>query len=290
MNIDPSGEIFAAVLLIAKIVISLAVVSGVVRGITSGKGFFEGFGEGFINTFKIIGGVFAFDPNLSVGQNVLSVISRFTWELPQTIAGLAYNLFHNVAGQVEWVKYKYGATVVKSNWQAGGVTLGSYITGDGSIEADANNSLFQHEYGHVLQSRAFGPAYLARVGIPSAFDNKSYGRHAFHPVEADANRRAFLYFNRKLKDEGFQDDEYLDDNKGWNFAVNRFPKGIGTDNTVLDEYGLITGNYVDYQNSSHVFSLNQLIVRSKWYDYLDPFTLNGIGAYNAYQYNKNGTK
>ena len=36
----------------------------------------------------------------------------------------------------------------------------------------------------MLQSRAFGWSYIARVGIPSALDNDSYSRHAFHPIEA----------------------------------------------------------------------------------------------------------
>ena len=166
---DPSGEfIVAALIIVAKGINALAVVSGLVRGLRGHEGFFEGFWKGFSNTFKIIGGIFATDPNLTVGQRILSVISRFTWELPQTIAGLAYNLGHNVAGHVEWVKYKYGATVVQSRRQGGGIALGSYITGSTSIEADANNPLFQHEYGHVLQSRAMGLAYLSRVGIPSA--------------------------------------------------------------------------------------------------------------------------
>ena len=281
MLTDPSGEFIFSVL---AIVGSLAVLSGIARGITSalrGEGFFRGFGEGFINTFKIIGGIFAFDSNLTVGQNFVNVISRFTWELPQTLAGLAYNLGHNLTGQVEWVKYKYGATVVKSGLQPAGIALGSFITGGNSIEADPNNSLFQHEYGHVLQSRAFGWSYIARVGLPSARDNKSYGRHSFHPVEADANRRAFLYFNKNVK--GFQDDDNLDDNKGWNFRKNRFPDTVGL-RTEFEKGDY--GGYIDYQNQEHVFSLNQLIVRPKWYDFLDPWGTNGIGVYNIYKYNK----
>ena len=161
--------------------------------------------------------------------------------------------------------------------------MGSFITGNTSIEADANNSLFQHEYGHVLQSRAFGFSYLARVGIPSALDNSSYGRHAFHPVEADANRRAFLYFNENV--EGFQDDREYDDGVGWNFKANNFPDGIG-EKVSQENFPSLHYNYVDYQNRDHVFSLNQLILRPKWYDFLDPFGISGLGYYNAYKYNK----
>ncbi|MEK9609850.1 MAG: hypothetical protein VW058_09335, partial [Flavobacteriaceae bacterium] len=154
---------------------------------------------------------------------------------------------------------------------------------------DANNSLFQHEYGHVLQSRAFGWGYISRVGIPSALDNEAYGRHAFHPVEADANRRAFLYFNEEVK--GFQDDKhYTRDpetgiNKGWDFIENGFPDGVGV-KRAREDFPTLHYNYVDYQNQAHLFSLNQLIVRPKWYDYLDPIGITGVGFYNTYRYNK----
>ena len=219
----------------------------------------------------------------------LDIISRFTWELPQTIVGMTYNLAHNATGQVNWVKYKYGATVVQSRIQPGrGVALGSYITGNTGIEADENNNLFQHEYGHVLQSRAFGWSYLARVGMPSAFDNDNYGRHAFHPVEADANRRAFLYFNSEV--DGFQDDEDLTAdangiNVGWDFVWNPFPDGVGVRRS-RENFPSLYLNYVDYQDESHILSLNQLIVRPKWYDYFDPFGIFGIGFSNANKYNK----
>ena len=88
-NVDPSGEFLI-----------LAILRGIVRGIRSDggiKGFFKGFGEDFVNTFKIIGELFAFDSNLTVGQNLLNIWSRFTWELPQTIVDLVYNLGHNLA-------------------------------------------------------------------------------------------------------------------------------------------------------------------------------------------------
>jgi len=81
----------------------------------------------------------------------------------------------------------------KSGW--GGIAQGTYINGDNSIDADANNPLFQHEHGHYLQSQSMGLAYYSRIAIPSV---RSKGDHDFHPVEQDANRRAFLYFNKKV--------------------------------------------------------------------------------------------
>ena len=49
----------------------------------------------------------------------------------------------------------------------GAFTSGSFINGERGLYADPNNTLFQHEYGHYLQSQSMGWGYLPRVGIPS---------------------------------------------------------------------------------------------------------------------------
>jgi hypothetical protein len=188
------------------------------------------------NDAKIWGGLFATDPNKSFGGKVWEIASRFTWQLPQTLGGLASaHTANTVLGNVNWVKYKYGATVVQTEGSWGGVTQGSYILGDESIEADANNSLFQHEYGHYIQSQSMGWAYYPRVGIPSM---RSKGVHDFHSVEQDANRRAFLYFNKNI--DGFyvsQDDFDNGVVRGWNFFQN--PLNVDGSNT--------RDQYVDYR-------------------------------------------
>lgn len=221
------------------------------------------------NDAKIWVGLFVSDPNKSFGGRVWETVSRFTWQAPQTVGGFltaqAYNTF-GLGGGVESVNYKYGATVVKMRGEWGGITQGSYIVGDNSIEADPNNPLFQHEYGHYLQSQSMGYVYYGRVGISSIL---SKGDHDFHPVEQDANRRAFLYFNKNV--DGFQDDAILNDNKGWNFNYNP-----------LDVNKSGQGIYIDYQNANSVSLLNNLRVRAKWYDYVFPIV---SGFYNAYQYN-----
>ena len=225
---------------------------------------------------KIWGGLFATDPNKYFWGETWEIISRFTWQLPQTIGGWSTTQWANtIEGNVNWVQYKYGATVVQSKGNWGGITQGSYIMGDESIEADANNPLFQHEYGHYIQSQKMGFAYYSRVGIPSAL---SSGNHNLHPVEQDSNRRAFLYFNKHV--EGFQDDSEHSspsarDNWGWDFWRNPFADGVGTP-------ALYKGrpiNYVNYQNSVHVTSLDKIRVRAKWYNYVFPFV---SGFYNTY--------
>ena len=263
---DPSGEFF--------------VIDSWVVGLFSGG--WDEANKRAGNDAKIWGGLFASDPNKSFGGRIWEVVSRFTWQLPQTIVGWgtaqSYNTF-GLGGGVESVKYKYGATVVKTRGEWGGVTQGSYIVGDRDIEADANNSLFQHEYGHYIQSQSMGWAYYPRVGIPSIRSNLSSGKwHDFHPVEQDANRRAFLYFNKNV--EGFYDTN-PSDNRGWDFDYNP-----------IDPYQ--TGNYGlvwDYKNAEDLQAIDKLTVHAKWYDHfswlLFPVGPIGIGLINSGYYNRN---
>jgi hypothetical protein len=99
----------------------------------------------------------------------------------------------------------------------GAVTFGSYIMGNRGIQADPTNTLFQHEYGHYLQSQATGWYYLFAHGLPSAF---SEGDHDLHPVEQDANIRAFKYFTKHEK--GLFDiyDANGGYNGAWIFRIN----------------------------------------------------------------------
>ena len=99
-----------------------------------------------------------------------------------------------------------GATVMSgNNWGQKAVTLSSFIIGDRTISADPNNSVFQHEYGHYLQSQSMGWGYLSRIGIPSLMSADGSGEHKYQPHEQDANARAFLYFNRHVS--GFYQTE-----------------------------------------------------------------------------------
>jgi len=142
---------------------------------------------------------------------------------------------------------------------AGGLTLGNYITGKkGVIEADANNTLFQHEYGHVLQSRAMGFAYIPRVGIPSIFSAASEGDHDFFETEQDANYRGFKYFNKHV--DGFYEapgDFERFDGRGWDF-----------ENNPLDPNREASQNYWDYRNPNHLNQLGNLKISPNWYDYV----------------------
>jgi RHS repeat-associated protein len=209
--------------------------------------------------YKITNNAWKIDMGLFQG-NIGQTISRLTWELPQTLLGYAFSGFSNWAGDVEKVAYYDGATVVthKSSW--GGVTLGSYINGGNTLEANPNNTLFQHEYGHYLQSQKSGLFYLGKYGIPSIL---SKGDHDLHPAEQDANSRAFTYFNNHV--ENYQ---------GWNSNKNQI-KGYNFNKP--------------FNDASNQLALSNALNNLKWYDFiLFPTTgIFGQGIVNTFIQNKN---
>jgi hypothetical protein len=146
------------------------------------------------------------------------VLSRFAWEATQTFLGKAMANIQNTFYGVKDVSYYDGATAVETyseKW--GAFTLGNYIMGERGLHADPYNSLFQHEYGHYLQSQNFGYFYIKRCGLPSLFDAMKKSPHNSHPVEQDANIRAFKYFKKHI--EGY-DIVTKGNPKGWYMGKN----------------------------------------------------------------------
>jgi RHS repeat-associated protein len=228
------------------------------------------------NDLKIWGGLFIYDNHYSGKGNswrdAWQIVSIFTWELPQTTLVFFTAQTYNTLGLKGWVKdvdYYGGATVLKTGEKGwGGVTLGSFIIGANNIEAEPNNLLFQHEYGHYLQSQGMGINYLSVIGIPSIRSERGnykeqYGSHDYHPVEIDANRRAFKYFNENEKNY-----------KGWYYY----------DNSLISWYDKKNGQNPVIQYSS--FTYNKL--KPNWVDYyvwLIPLAPFSRGFDNASFYN-----
>ncbi len=185
--------------------------------------------------FKIEKGLYQTDPNKGFWDRTKELVSRFTTQLPQTLLGFTVSEVHNIFGGVKSVDYYGGATVVESyakDW--GAFTLGNYINGsryyeswDGvhGIKADPRNSLFQHEYGHYLQSQAHGPYYLLIDAFPSLLSaamNK-YGHEVFY-TEIDANRRAFQYFKENEKDFCYEKEDGTWGSHYWHWTENPVDK------------------------------------------------------------------
>ena len=157
------------------------------------------------NDLRIWGGLFVTDKNNGTKWQVLELISRFSFQLEQTVFGFiaaqAYNTF-GFEGGVDSVEYLHGATVLstQNDWTA--FTLSNFIIGGKNLVAENGNELFQHEYGHYLQSEVLGPLYMSKVAIPSLFSKNTLSSpHHNNPAEQDANIRAFKYFKEYYPEE-----------------------------------------------------------------------------------------
>jgi RHS repeat-associated protein len=251
---DPLGDIA---------IIDDAVI-GFFKGLFRKRGNFEGgsqtrLGSAFRsagrhvkNSARIYGGLFTSDKNRSFIGQVGEVISRLTWQLPNTIASFSSAHIANMGWNVNSVDYAAGATVLnvgKNDW--GGLTLGSYILGGNTIEADANNSLFQHEYGHYLQSQTFGPGYLIGIAIPSGISagllnaGDYYGHMNFYS-EKDASTRSHNYFHRTI--DGYKGWDY-NDNPVAESARQRANEKRKQDASRIGDAGPADQKYKDFFNT-----------------------------------------
>ncbi len=135
-------------------------------------------GEILGNTGEIFLGNFYSDPERPAGSQVLQLVSRHTWESLQTDLGYNFGQLRNGLGNVDRVDLYRGVTFIQNydsdNWDrfgARGVSLGNFVNTDQNIPDPgldlSTNPLFQHEYGHTIDSHIWGPIYLFGIGIPS---------------------------------------------------------------------------------------------------------------------------
>ena len=154
---------------------------------------------------QIIRGLVLTDSKRTVWGRTWQLISRFTWELPQTLVGWLYTLVRTLSGQVDKVDVLGGITfATKSDcgsWM--GVSLGSFVdlwtcyrmygVDEGYI---TGNQLCMHEFGHTADSQRFGWAYLFVIGLPSLLSALGKGDHNAFWTEIRANRHAKRYFSK----------------------------------------------------------------------------------------------
>ncbi len=103
---------------------------------------------------------------------MISWVSKFTWEIPQTVIGFFVFLVCKILKRKTFIYKNSILTETKKT----GVSLGAFIFCV-SVEsyssfghddplreaADCRN----HEHGHTIQSKMLGPLYLLIVGLPS---------------------------------------------------------------------------------------------------------------------------
>ncbi len=89
--------------------------------------------------------------------NLWQVISRFTWELPQTTIGVGGANIMNMTRKID-VSYYESATVIEGGGFKGksaGIGYTIFLAPGSTVQS----ILFLHEYGHYRQSQFFGPLY-----------------------------------------------------------------------------------------------------------------------------------
>ena len=150
-------------------------------------------------------GLFLTDAKRSPWGRVWQLVSRFTWELPQTLVGWLYTLMRAIAGQVDQVDTLGGITfATKKGWSYGmGVSLGTFVDlwagswmhGEGEAYI-LGNQICMNEFGHTKDSQLFGWAYLPVIGLPSLLSAFGKGNHNVFWTELRANGHAKNYFGK----------------------------------------------------------------------------------------------
>ena len=154
---------------------------------------------------KITKGLFLTDANRSLLGRVWQLVSRFTWEIPQTLVGWLYSVGRAIVGHVDRVDTLGGITfVTKDGFSYGmGVSLGTFVDlwaapwmqGEGERYV-LGNQICMHEFGHTADSQHFGWLYLPFVGLPSLINALGKGNHDVFWTEIRANRHAKRYFEK----------------------------------------------------------------------------------------------
>ncbi|WP_295729679.1 FG-GAP-like repeat-containing protein [uncultured Muribaculum sp.] len=216
---DPNGEFF---------IIDDFIV-GFFSSLVTGHGLKTAVREGARRSslsIKLLGGLFKTGYKHGFWNRTLELFSRFTWQLPQTLLGYEWAAMNNTFGCVDDVQYYGGTTVVTSKMMSHStaVTMGNYIVGGTDLEASPYNSLFQHEYGHYLQSQKWGPLWINAFGVPSlvsmAYDKVTGKKtHKWFYTEIDANKRAYKYFSERIP--GYQFSRNPANQDGW--YIDRHP-------------------------------------------------------------------
>lgn len=100
-------------------------------------------------------------------MSFVDVIAGLTWELPQTALGAALFAAHTVRRSARAVSVERGVVFVEID--LGAVSLGRFVfhSGVDSPYVPVGPENKDHEYGHAVQSRRWGPLYLPVIGVPS---------------------------------------------------------------------------------------------------------------------------
>lgn len=93
----------------------------------------------------------------------------WVWQLPQNLAGLLYKLI--LRGEKRMLSQR-GSFFYVAPTMSGGVSLGNFIFL--SERSGLREPVYDHEFGHCIQSRILGPLYLLTIGICSGIHALTY--------------------------------------------------------------------------------------------------------------------
>jgi hypothetical protein len=96
------------------------------------------------------------------------MLRALAWELPQTALGAAVYVTQALRGAIRVVSVERGCVFVEVD--EGAVSLGRLVfySRNDSRYVPVGEENRDHEYGHAVQSRRWGPLYLPVVGVTSA--------------------------------------------------------------------------------------------------------------------------
>lgn len=112
---------------------------------------------------------------LKVLIRCITIPLMFVWEAPQSILGLLFIFPGMKLTGLKKVIWKQSNIIIITSNMSGGISLGIFVFINDMIydnynydkDDDYSNTVVQHEFGHCIQSRIFGPLYLLIIGIPS---------------------------------------------------------------------------------------------------------------------------
>lgn len=114
-------------------------------------------------------------------------------------------LTHNNYGKDYYGSATYCTNENASVKGARGVTMGNYLNIDINDEINkpfytymttAHNGIYMHEYGHIMQGRNYGVAYLPCIGVPSLRSAASHDDHKNQMVRTRSKRLCKTLFWR----------------------------------------------------------------------------------------------
>lgn len=151
-------------------------------------------------------------------HGLLQAVTRFTWELPQLFLGYIVSQYRTITQRIDRIDTLGGITYASCCHRRQhvymGMSLGCFVNMwmpcDIPVEFPKyvrkyrDGSIFQHEFGHTIDSQIFGPMYLIIIGLPSLLSMTAEERHLFRHRHEDlfAERRANSNADRYFRHQG----------------------------------------------------------------------------------------